>query len=152
MIHNFTPENIDEISKVLNAPSKQTGKVFRFSIYGETGETKAALEIHMGLEMDGKKTNLVSIYSHNVFLQLHNCTGFVASETLQQVTFFGKTGGQTTGLILEKNGGVNIYANVDESLLSGDFTRLPPEIMMCSVALSLTESLDFEGFSFDEDN
>jgi hypothetical protein len=152
MIHNFTPENIAEISRVLDAPSKQTGKVYRFSILGESGELRSALEIHIGLEMDDQKINIVSVYSHNVFLQLQNCTGFIASDTLQQVTFFGKMGGQTTGLILEKNGTINLYANVDDALLSGDFTKLPPEIMMCSVALSLTESLDFEGFSFDEDN
>jgi hypothetical protein len=151
MIHDFTPDNLEEISRVFGSEPKQTGQVFRFSISNYSNDLKIALEIHIGLEIDDVKTNIVSIYSQNVFLQLHNCTGFVASDTLQQVTFFGKLGGQTTGLIVERTGGVNMYSNVDDNLLKGDFTKLPPEIMMCSVALSLTESLDFEGFTFDEE-
>jgi hypothetical protein len=151
MIHNFTAGNIEEISKVLGIESKKTGEVYRFTVLPEGQEYKTVFEIHLGIEVDDKPANIVSVYAHNVFLQLHNCTAFVASETLQQVTFFGKIGGQTTGLIIERQGGVSLYANVDDALLSGDFTKLPPEIMMCSVALSLTESLDFEGFTFDED-
>lgn len=150
MTHDFTVDNISEIAEIFGVEAKKTGSVYRFSL--NQNDTKIALEIHMGLEIDGKKTNIVSVYSQNVFLQLHNCTGIVTSNTLQQVTFFGKIGGQTTGLIVEKSGAVNMYANVDENLLSGDFTKLPPEIMMCSVALSLTESLDFEGFTFDEES
>ena len=150
MIHDFSAEHSDDVSNVLQCKHKKIGDVYRFILYSDNQETKSVVEINMGVEHEGKLINLVSVYAHNVFLQLHNCTGFVASETLQQVTFFGKTGGQTTGLIIERNGSVNMYANVDDSLLTGDFTKLPPEIMMGSIALSLTESLDFEGFSFDE--
>lgn len=150
MILEFSAEHIEDVSRVLGCDHKKIGDVYRFIIFADNKETKSVVEINMGVEYEGKQINLVSVYAHNVFLQLHNCTGFVASDTLQQVTFFGKTGGQTTGLIIEKSGSVNLYANVDENLLSGDFTKLPPEIMMGSIALSLTESLDFEGFSFDE--
>ena len=34
-----------------------------------------------------------------------------------------------------------VYGNVDDRLLKTDFTQLPSEIMMSSVALSMTESL-----------
>jgi len=150
MTNDFTVDNINEISAILGVEPKKTGNLYRFSLVND--DIRIALEIHLGLEIEDKKTNIVSIYSQNVFLQLHNCTGFIASNTLQQVTFFGKIGGQTTGLIVEKSGAVNMYANADDKLLKGDFTKLPPEIMMCSVALSLTESLDFEGFTFDEES
>ncbi|AXJ01068.1 hypothetical protein CYPRO_1818 [Cyclonatronum proteinivorum] len=150
MIHTFSAEHIDDVSSVLDCGYKKIGEVYRFILYSDNQQLKSVLEINMGVEHEGEMVNLVSVYAHNVFLQLHNCTGFVASETLQQVTFFGKTGGQTTGLIIEKNGSVNMYGNVDDRLLTGDFTKLPPEIMMGTIALSLTESLDFEGFSFDD--
>jgi hypothetical protein len=42
-------------------------------------------------------------------------------------------------LIIEKAAGCTLFANVDRSVLSGDFTRLAPEVMMSGVALSLTE-------------
>ena len=41
------------------------------------------------------------------------------------------------------------YANVDEMITKGDFTQLPEDIMMCSIALSLTDTMD-DNFSFDD--
>jgi hypothetical protein len=93
--------------------------------------------------------NMVSVYASNTFLQLHNCTAFIASDILHQVTFFGKSGNKTSGLIVEKEAGCSLYANVDEMITQGDFTQLPEDIMMCGIALSLTDTMD-DNFSFDE--
>jgi hypothetical protein len=38
---------------------------------------------------------------------------------------------------------------VDEAIKSGDFTQLPEDLMMCGIALSLTESMD-DDFSFED--
>lgn len=151
MIHQFSSENIQEIGLVLGAEPKRIGNVYRLELKDRSGTRKLALEIHIGLEVGGQQINMVSVYATNTFLQLHNCTGFVASDLLNQVTFFGKQEGLVSGLIVEKEAGCSLYSNVNEHLLTGDFTQLPPEIMMSSVALSLTENIDFEGFSFDED-
>lgn len=151
MIHTFTEDNIATISEVLGVQPKKSGNVYRLEITDQQTGRKMALEIHMGLTIGDEQTNLVSVYTRETFLQLHNCTAFVASELLNQITFFGKEGKKISGLIVEKEGGCSLYANVNESLLKGDFTELPPEVMMCSVALSLTETIDFEGFNFDDD-
>lgn len=149
MIHQFTKENIDTIAKVLGTQAKPLGNdVFRFEVKNEEDQPrKLALEIHLGLDVNGEQMNMVSVYSYNTFLQLHNCTAFVASDMLQQVTFFGKSGDKTSGLIVEKTAGCSLYANVDDAIISGDFTELPEDLMMCGIALSLTESMD-DGFSF----
>ncbi|MFN1833822.1 hypothetical protein AB2B38_001065 [Balneola sp. MJW-20] len=148
MIHKFTEENIQTIGKVLGSKPKPLGNdVFRFEILNEEEKRKIALEIHLGLEVNGENMNMVSVYAFNTFIQLHNCTAFVASDMLQQVTFFGKSGSKTSGLIVEKAAGCSLYANVDESILAGDFTQLPEDLMMCGIALSLTESMD-DDFSF----
>lgn len=148
MIHKFTKENIDTIGKVLGCAPKPLGNdVYRFEVKDEEEHRKLALEIHLGLEVNNEQMNMVSVYAFNTFLQLHNCTAFVASEMLQQVTFFGKSGNKTSGLIVEKTAGCSLYANVDEAILSGDFTQLPEDLMMCGVALSLTESMD-DDFTF----
>ena len=150
MIHQFSSENIEEIGIVLGTLAKKTGNVYRLELKDEQGTRKLALEIHIGLMVGGELMNMVSVYASNTFIQLHNCTGFVASDLLNQVTFFGKMNGLVSGLIIEKEAGCSLYSNVNEDLLTGDFTQLPPEVMMSSVALSLTENIDFEGFSFDE--
>lgn len=148
MIHQFTKENIDAIGKVLGTKAKPLGNdVFRFEVKNEDEPRKLALEIHLGLDVNDNEMNMVSVYAYNTFLQLHNCTAFVASEMLQQVTFFGRSGDKTSGLIVEKTAGCSLYANVDHAILNGDFTQLPEDLMMCGIALSLTESMD-DDFSF----
>lgn len=148
MIHQFTKENIDAIGKVLGTKPKPLGNdVFRLEVTDEEEARKLALEIHLGLDVNNEQMNMVSVYSYNTFLQLHNCTAFVASEMLQQVTFFGKSGNKTSGLIVEKTAGCSLYANVDNAIISGDFTQLPEDLMMCGIALSLTESMD-DDFTF----
>ncbi len=148
MIHQFTKENIDTIGKVLGSTPKPLGDdVFRIEVKNEEENRRLALEIHLGLDVNGEQMNMVSVYSYNTFLQLHNCTAFVASDILQQVTFFGKSGDKTSGLIVEQAAGCSLYANVDEAIISGDFTSLPEDLMMCGIALSLTESMD-DDFSF----
>lgn len=152
MIHDFTQENIDAISEVLSTKPKPLGDdVFRFEMANENTAQKLALEIHLGLPIDGDKVNMVSVYAENTFIQLHNCTAFIASQTLNQVTFFGRENNRVTGLIVEKEAGCSMYANVTEAILNKDFTQLPQDIMMCAVALALTENTDFEGFSFEDD-
>lgn len=152
MVHQFTKENIDAISKVLNTEAKPLGDdVYRIEVVNSEENRKLALEIHLGLDVHGKDMNMVSVYAHNTFLQLHNCTAFIASDMLKQVTFFGREGERTSGLIVEQAAGCSLYSNVDEAILNSDFTQLPEDLMMCAIALSLTESVDLDNFSFDED-
>lgn len=151
MVHQFTKENIDAIAEVLNTRAKPLGDdVYRFEVVnGEEGR-KLALEIHLGLKVNGNDLNMVSVYAQNTFLQLHNCTAFIASDMLKQVTFFGREGERTSGLIVEQGAGCSLYSNVSEIILNSDFTQLPEDLMVCAIALSLTESIDLDNFSFDE--
>jgi hypothetical protein len=152
MVHQFTKENIDAIANVLETKAKPLGNdVFRLEVTNEEEKRRLALEIHLGLEVKGKNSNMVSVYAQNTFLQLHNCTAFIASDMLQQVTFFGRQNERTSGLIVETGAGCSLYANVSETILNSDFTQLPEDLMMSAIALSLTESVDLDDFSFDED-
>ncbi|MGM0545148.1 MAG: hypothetical protein ACQEST_00370 [Bacteroidota bacterium] len=152
MVHQFTKENIDAIAKVLGTKAKPLGNdVYRLEVVNEEENRKLALEIHLGMEVKNKELNMVSVYAQNTFLQLHNCTAFIASDMLQQVTFFGREAERTSGLIVEKGAGCSLYANVGEAILNSDFTQLPEDLMMSAIALSLTESVDLDDFSFDEE-
>jgi hypothetical protein len=141
---------ITSLSALFQTEAKSSGNTVRFEIKDSETQRKLALEIHFDIDVEDGVTTMVSVYSQSAFLQLHNCTGFITSDLLEQVTFFGKQNGLTTGLIVEKQAGCSLYANVNDAILKGDFTKLPPELMMCSVALSLTDTIDFEGFTFDE--
>lgn len=152
MIHEFTKENIDAIADVLQTNAKPLGNdVFRFEVSDPEEGRRLALEIHLGMEVNEKRMNMVSVYAQNTFLQLHNVTAFIASDMLKQVTFFGRQQQMTSGLIVEQGAGCSLYANVEEAILNSDFTQLPEDLMMCAIALSLTESIDLDDFSFDDE-
>lgn len=141
---------IENLTSLFNVNAKTSGNTVRFEIKDAETNRKLTLEIHLDIEVDGLLTNMVSVYSQSAFLQLQGCNGFLTSDLLEQVTFFGKQNGLTSGLIVEKQAVCSFYANVEDSILRGDFTKIAPELMMSSVALSLTDTLDFEGFTFDD--
>lgn len=138
--------DIERIASVLGSEAKIDGPVTRFELRDESTGRSLALEIRIDLEMPGEVAtdhplNLVSVYAPSSFLQLQGCTGYIASQELGEVIFFAKRGGTTNGLVIEREAGCSLYANVDDRLLSTDFTQLPPEMIMSSVALSMTDTL-----------
>lgn len=141
MPFSFKESDFTKLGKILKARPKHKGNNVRFELQGTDPQRKLTLEIYPGLRIGGRTGNLVSVYTPSAHLQLHFCSGFVVSSMLNEVTFVGEEGGKLAGLIIEKEGGCSLYANVDRELLSGDFTRLGPEVMLSGIALSLTESI-----------
>jgi hypothetical protein len=139
MAFAFNDSDFRKLSKVLGVAAKQKGNNVRFEL--SKGGRKVALEIYPHISIGKRRGNLVSVYTEAAHLQLHFCSGFVVSDMLGEVTFIGEHGGKLSGLIVEKEGGCSLYANVNRELLSGDFTRLGPEVMLSGIALSLTEAI-----------
>ena len=141
----FSVDDLKRISSVLGVPEIHDGELVRFGLKDEQSGRKLALEISRDIslppELGESPVTLVSVYATNAFLQLHGCTGYIASSELGEVIFFARQRGSTNGLVVERGAGCSLYASVDDRLLSADFTQLPPEVMMSSVALSMTETL-----------
>lgn len=137
----FTKDDITKISKALGVEGKLMGNNYRFVVENEAAGRKLSLEIYSNIPIGKDKGNLISVYTHNTHLQLHFCTGYVVSDMLGEVTFIGEHQGRLAGLIIEREAGCSLYSNVDTTLLSGDFTKLGPEVMLSGIALSLTEGL-----------
>ncbi len=146
MAFAFSDTDIERIASVLGVAPKRDGSLVRFELVDTPSGRSLTLEIKTAVEMpDDLKnvsaSNLVSVYAPSSFLQLQGCTGYLASKELGEVIFVAKHEGRTHGLVVEREAGCSLYANVDDRLLSADFTQLPPEMIMSSVALSMTESL-----------
>ena len=137
----FTEQAVKKIAKLLHCDWKFRGNNYRLTLESPEQGRKLALEIYPDIAIGNKKGNLISVYTANTHLQLHFCTGFVMSDLLHEVTFFNEEQGKVTGLIVEREVGCSMYANVDSPVLSGDFTQLGPEVMLSGIALSLTESI-----------
>src|SRR5512137_563933 len=94
----FSDRDLKKIQKVLKASPKTSGSSVRFEIAaGQLGRS-LALEIYPDIEIGTRKGPLVSVYTSNAHLQLHFCTGYVASEMLGEVTFVGESDGKLSGL------------------------------------------------------
>jgi hypothetical protein len=137
----FKPSDIKKLEKLFGAPAKTKGANYRFEIAPHDEHRKLALEIYPQIPIGKNRGNLISVYTPNAHLQLHFCSGYVISEMLGEVTFVGEHDGKLSGLIVEKEGGCSLFANVDRSLVSGDFTQLGPEVMLSGIALSLTDTI-----------
>ena len=146
MSFEFTTNDYKIIGEILNTEPMHLSDMYRYEILKDNPVRRLSLEIYPNIQIGKNIGNLISLYSINSHLQLQFCNGYVASEMLGEITFYSDSENKISGLIIEKEGGCSLFANVDKSVLSGDFANLAPEIMMSSIALSLTET------SFDELN
>ena len=137
----ISKEDIEKIASVLGVEAKLWGNNYRLILENKEDGRKISLEIYPNIPIGNEKGDLISVYTHNAHLKLHFCTGFVVSEMLGEVTFIGEHQGRLSGLIIEREAGCSLYSNVDSSLLSGDFTKLGPEVMLSGIALSLSEGI-----------
>jgi len=137
----FKDSDIKKIGQILGVPVKHRGSNFRYELENKSLGRKLALEIYPNISIGQRRGNLISVYTPTAHLQLHFCTGYVVSKLLGEITFVAESEGKLSGLTVEREGGSSLYANVDRSILSGDFTALGPEVMLSGIALSLTENI-----------
>jgi len=141
MSFQFTDNDFKCISDVLGTEFLKEDRCHRLVLENKEEKRKLALEIYPGISIGEKTGNLISVYTNSSHLQLHFCSGYVVSAMLGEVTFVSEEGSHLSGLIIEKGAACNVYANVDPEILSGDFTRLGPEVMLSGIALSLAETI-----------
>jgi len=141
MEFTFTDKNFTEIEKVLQTKFAKRGDQYRAILLNTEQNRKLTIEIYTDIPIGTKKGNLISIFTSNTHIQLHFCTGFVASEFLGEVTFIGESGGRLSGIVIEKQAACSVFTNIESELLSGDPEKLAPEVMLSGISLSLAEPL-----------
>jgi hypothetical protein len=139
----FTKDDIARIAVCLgNLEVSDDRDHFRLKLVRRTEKRSLSLEIYPEVSLSDKaKGPLVVVYTANCHLQLHNCTGYVLSDELGEVTFVSECAGKISGLVVEREAACSLYSNVDRKLISDDFTRFGVEVMLSGVALSLAEDV-----------
>ncbi len=141
MAFYFKETDIQKVAQVLDTQAKFSGNSWRLVVHDQESGRKIAVEIYSNIPIGSGEGNLISVFTQDSHLELHFCTGYVVSESLGEVTFVAESGGKVSGLIVEKTASCSLYANVDRSILSGDFTQMGPEVVLSGVALSITEKV-----------
>jgi len=114
---------------------------FRMKISNQAEKRVLVLEIYPEELLGPARGMLIVVYTGNSHLQLHNCSGFVTSEELGEVTFVAETEARISGMVVERGASCSLYAGIDRKLISSDFTNLGVEVMLSGVALSLAEEV-----------
>ena len=138
----FNDEDAKKIAEVL-AASKVNKENDRYRIKLTNNEDQRSLSLEIFPETSLGKTRgmLIVIYTGNSHLQLHNCTGYVVSDELGEVTFVSESEGRLSGMVVERGASCSLYAALNRELISSDFTQLGVEVMLSGVALSLAEDV-----------
>lgn len=142
MASSFTQADADKIAAVLQTKdASHKGDHYRIRVENADEKRTLALEIYPEVTLGKTRGMLIVIYTGNSHLQLHNCTGYVVSEELGEVTFVADTGHNLSGLVVERGASCSLYASLNRDLISSDFTQLGVEVMLSGVAMSLVEDL-----------
>ncbi len=141
-MNKFTENDVARVVSVLGV-ERYTFHDDHYRIRLENREEKRVLtlEIYPKIQLGDKDGMLVVVYTASSHLQLHNCSGYVCSEELGEVTFVAETNGTLSGLVVEQVAGCSLYAGINRKLISSDFTKLGVEVMLSGVALSLAEDI-----------
>jgi len=138
----FKKEDAERIAATLGAEKVAHEKDhFRLKITNRDEKRILVLEIYPETTLGKTRGMLVVVYTGNSHLQLHNCTGYVISEELAEVTFVAETSDRLSGMVVERGASCSLYAAIQRDLISSDFTQLGVEVMLSGVALSLTEEI-----------
>ncbi len=138
----FTREDVQRIQATLGATeSIWEGDHFRLKVVQAEEKRTLVLEIYPDTQLGKNRGALIVVYTGGAHLQLHNCSGFVASEELGEVTFVAETTDRISGLVVEREAACSLYSDINRDLISSDFSKFGVEVMLSGVALSLAEDL-----------
>ncbi|MEW6050073.1 MAG: hypothetical protein AB1644_03305 [Candidatus Zixiibacteriota bacterium] len=142
MATSFSQTDADKIGALLGAEKVSWEKDhFRFKVTNTEERRILVLEVYPEVTLGKSRGMLVVVYTGNSHLQVHNCTGYVTSEELGEVTFVAETANHLSGLVVERGASCSLYASINRELISSDFTQLGVEVMLSGVALSLVEEI-----------
>lgn len=138
----FNKDDIDKIGAIIGASDiVEHTDHFRLKVINTEENRTLVLEIYPEITLGKTRGALIVVYTGNSHLQLHNCTGYVVSEELAEVTFVAETKTRLSGLVVEQGASCSLYASLNRDLISSDFTALGVEVMLSGVALSLAEDI-----------
>jgi len=122
---NFSEEDIQRVAAVLGIQKIIREKDhFRLKVANAAEKRVLVLEIYPEELLGPVRGTLIVVYTGNSHLQIHNCTGFVVSEELGEVTFITESDKRLSGLVIERGASCSLYAGIDRKLISSDFTNL----------------------------
>lgn len=137
----FTDEDIRRIAETLGGEPQTTGDETSIWLTNPVSRQSLTVNLHNNVQLGKERTGaLVVAQTQHGYFELHDCTGFMVFEP-DEVIFIGSEGEYISSIVVGGQCTCSMFVNIRREILSTDFTRLDPRVLMSAMQLSLTEDI-----------
>lgn len=137
----FTDEDIKRIAETLGGEPQTTGDETSIWLTNPVSRQSLTVNLHNNVQLGKERTGaLVVAQTQHGYFELHDCTGFMVFEP-DEVIFIGSEGEYISSIVVGGQCTCSMFVNIRREILSTDFTRLDPRVLMSAMQLSLTEDI-----------
>ncbi len=141
MAFSFSSEDIRRITETLGGEPQASGDETSVRLTNPASRQSLTVSIHNDVELgkDHRGALVVAQTQHGYF-ELHDCTGFMVFEP-DEVIFISTNGEYISSIVVGRQCTCSMFVNIRREILTTDFTRLDPRVLMSAMQLSLTEEI-----------
>lgn len=137
----FTDEDIKRIAETLGGEPQTTGDETSIWLTNPVSRQSLTVNLHNNVQLGKDRTGaLVVAQTQHGYFELHDCSGFMVFEP-DEVIFIGSEGEYISSIVVGGQCTCSMFVNIRREILSTDFTRLDPRVLMSAMQLSLTEDI-----------
>jgi hypothetical protein len=137
----FTDEDIRRIAETLGGEPQTTGDETSIWLTNPVSRQSLTVNLHNNVQLGKDRTGaLVVAQTQHGYFELHDCSGFMVFEP-DEVIFIGSEGDYISSIVVGGQCTCSMFVNIRREILSTDFTRLDPRVLMSAMQLSLTEDI-----------
>lgn len=135
-------DQINRAAAILGADISRSGEDLILRV-GSTdgGSPRLVLTVADSVDENGPRGTVLSAQTTYGYFELHEASGLAIVEP-GEVIFYAEEGGRISGMIIGASGNCSLFANVDRTILSADFTTLDAPRLLAAMQLGLIELAD----------
>ncbi len=141
MSFDFTQSDADSIAAVLGGAAQVVEGSYMFRLSHEESKQSLNLTLHSDVDLGGDARGaLVVAQTQHGYFELHNCSTYMLFEP-DEVIFLGVRSGHVSCLVVGARCTCSMFVNIRREILTSDFGKLDPRVLMSAMQLSLTEAV-----------
>lgn len=139
MMKKITTKDIEVFDKLLKHKSECTENICVWKMVNEATEKPLVISLFKINEATGQSTNIVSAQTMHGYYELHNIIDYMVFEP-DEIIFIAKDKEFLSCLIVGSNGSCSLFSNINRSILSTDFSKLPSSEILAAMQLAIVEN------------
>lgn len=137
----FTKEDIDKISKMLDAKSEEFDRGWSWNLKNPANKQSLVFTVYKDAQVsESAKGSLVSVQTQHGYFELHDCDAFMLFEP-DEVIFTQSGNNRVNCLVIGKECNCSMFSNINRAILNADLTDIDSPVLLSAMQLSLTESI-----------